>query len=216
MCMASQSRSLQLLVGHTARSRPDRGGRRWIRLQIWKLEQKIKANTLQCRTAQRNGGIQAIVTQIIYPFDHGVSIADKALRRIVLWAPALSNRPSLKNDIIGTLGRVKGSKQFFVVALLRTWFDGWTTSYRAHSEKSSCILGTADRLLHYMECNTLWNDIYSLSGEADDICIAHSLALKHDDKDRRDVKDAPHPSFSWLSRRMHTATPAANRGRVSA
>ena len=87
-------------------------------------------------------------------------------------------------DIGRTLDNAKRCKPFLVVALLRTWFNGWTTSYRAHSNKTTCIFGCSaeaeDRLLHYAVCQPLWMAIYSSVEVSDEIALLRSLALRLD------------------------------------
>jgi len=52
--------------------------------------------------------------------------------------------------------------------LLRTWANGWTTSYRMHeTQLHKCFFGCTDQLdrqQHYLSCPTLWGVINSLLG----------------------------------------------------
>jgi hypothetical protein len=147
-----------------------------------KLERKVKSH-IQNQSDARRKGVQAATSRIILPMIHNTDITAEVARRIVLWAPDLSNRTSLKKDIAHTLDIAKRMKPSIVLALLRTWFNGWTTSYRAHSNKVSCIFGcdAEDRLLHYIVCQPLWSTIYEKMKSKGEMSYARSLALEFND-----------------------------------
>ena len=136
----------------------------------------------QVRKVSSRAGIQSAAVQImtlqLYPID----IAAEAARRIVMWAPALNSLPSLVLDIAAALDATKSYKPFFTLALLQTWFTGWTTSFRAHASKVSCIFGcdAEDWLLHYVVCQPLWMTIYSERNISCDIPLSRALVLQGD------------------------------------
>lgn len=117
--------------------------------KIDKLESKVKSY-IQEQSDARRKGLQAATSRIILPIIHNTDIPTEVVRRIVLWVSDLANRNALEEDIQYTLHAAKSKGPFIVVGPLRTWFNGWTTSYRAHSHKTSCIFGCdeQDRLLH--------------------------------------------------------------------
>ena len=51
------------------------------------------------------------------------------------------------------------------LALVRTWFNAWSTSFRMNGEDKTCIYGChekPDKLLHYITCPVLINEVYHL------------------------------------------------------
>ena len=139
----------------------------------------LDAEITQVMKDGRRLGLQAAAARVITPRLYNDSFAEEAARRLLLWIPELECQSTLLPDIAHSLIAARGCKPFFVVALIRTWFNGWITSYRAHTSKKTCCFGcnAEDRLLHYVRCEVLWKEIYCLMG-SDCIVSGHSsLAL---------------------------------------
>jgi len=65
--------------------------------------------------------------------------------------------------------------------LLRSWSNGWTTSYRMNeTQLHNCFFGCVgqpDRQQHYLSCPTLWGVINSLVGGEPPACFLSHLCL---------------------------------------
>ena len=124
-------------------------------------------------------GLQAEAHRIILPRLFSDSFPDEAIRRLLMWFPDLASCPTLVSDVTRTFKTIRKYKPFFVIGLVRTWFNGWITSYRVHTHKKNCIFGclAEDRLLHYVECVPMWTQIYNHLGVETTVSSYRALAL---------------------------------------
>ena len=99
-------------------------------------------------------------------------------------------------------------KPFSMTALMNTWMNGWTTSFRTHYALKKCVFGcdAQDRLSHYVECADLWNEIYRRCGFDCEISIFRSLALGRAGEDAvaAAARNTPTPDATCLAIALDT------------
>jgi hypothetical protein len=124
-------------------------------------------------------GLQAAASRIIHEKMFVINFSAELTRRLLLWLPELSEVTDIAARISQTIGATKNAKPIFMSSVMLTWLNGWTTSFRTHSASKTCIFGCLqqDRLLHYVRCAPLWEEIYHRCGLSNEISLTRSLAL---------------------------------------
>jgi len=169
----------RVLASSSSRTLPSR---------LTEAHQSWTAEASQPLGSERNDrvGIQSAAIKIILPqlysFDFGAELG----RRLRLWVPAIRSLEDLGWRIESTLAATNSAKMkpFFIIALITTWCNGWTTSYRTGSPKRSCIYGcdAADSLLHYMACPVVWGSLRNVGGvpaDTPEYTVLQNLGLDH-------------------------------------
>ena len=150
---------------------------------------------------------QAVTMQLVHNHMFPNTMVEDIARRIRKWVPALQHQHAqLTNAIQFTIDVLFSMKnQYLVFAVLRTWLNAWSTTYRKYNITESCRYGCPgpDRLSHYLNCDVLHKllaDInpmqranYTLqvgTHVPKDIIAEHFLALSFDEpKDSKYIRD---------------------------
>jgi hypothetical protein len=97
-------------------------------------------------------------------FHHADFVSFLAVRIARVYVPIVPETDPVPDaEMIVT--QMKGSKPIIVLANLRTWTNGWTTSSRMHesmAQAESCVVGCDEKenkMSHYLMCPTLWREL---------------------------------------------------------
>ena len=124
-------------------------------------------------------GIQGAAVKIMTPQLYPLDVAQELARRIRLWLPSSRNIEDLPARISTSLNALASTRPVFVLSVLLTWCNGWTTSARTSSETRTCLLGCNDKdsLLHYIGCPPLWGELLKLEGLPTVSSVEDNIAL---------------------------------------
>lgn len=107
--------------------------------------------------------------------------ATALLPRVRRWFDGRRDAGALHLAIVEALAAAKRTSACFVMALLRTWCDGWGTSHRAGRGPAHCAFcgrRAADNLRHLMRCPALLRPVAVASGTATPTSFHDALCLK--------------------------------------
>ena len=127
-------------------------------------------------------GLQSAAASCIHKQLFQTDFASEVKRRLLLWMPCIECH-QLEERIRETIEDTRHSKPVFMSAIMMTWLNGWTTSFRAHSHKRNCIFGCGDandRLLHYVDCPLLWKAIYKMMDDHGTITPTRTLCISRE------------------------------------
>ena len=100
-----------------------------------------RIDVMRKQTKRNKLGLQAAASQCLKMALHPCDLAAEACRRILLWAGPICSSSVLYSGAQKTIEAARDLPPFFGTALIRTWFNGWATSYRMHATAMCAVCG---------------------------------------------------------------------------
>ena len=95
----------------------------------------LSSSVAAARTDSPPIGIQAAASQFIHSRPYPNTMLAQVCRRLAMWWPGARSIPQYEETVCSSLKLLFSQHMFIVPSILRTWFNGWTTSHRgAHRQ----------------------------------------------------------------------------------